>query len=115
IGDKGQIRIDRTRFEVSNPEWKTIALDKMPIQLYTAASHYQNFVDCIKSRKKPVCDVEIGHRSVTVCHLGNIARWVSEITQTVGTKLNWDPVKEEFKDGVNSALANSMLDRARRK
>ena len=112
IGEKGQIRIDRGKFEVSNPEWKTIPLDSMPIQLYTAKNHYRNFVDCIKDRKKPVCDVEIGHRSSTVCHLGNIARWVSQSTQTVGTKLHWDPRAERFTD---SALANSLLDRPRRK
>jgi predicted dehydrogenase len=112
IGEKGQIRIDRSKFEVSNPEWKTIPLENMPVQLYTAKSHYRNFVDCIKDRKRPVADVEIGHRSATVCHLGNIARWVSQSTQTVGTKLVWDPKKEEFKD---NQLANSMLDRPRRK
>lgn len=112
IGDRGQVRIDRSRFEVSNPEWKTIPLDGMPVQLYTAASHYRNFVDCIKDRKRPVADVEIGHRSATVCHIGNIARWVSEKTQTVGTKLRWDPKAERF---TNSELANSMLDRPRRK
>jgi hypothetical protein len=44
--------------------------------------------------------------------LGNIARWISQQTQTVGTRLTWDPVKEEFKDNT---LANSMLDRPRRK
>ena len=112
IGEKGQIRIDRGRFEVSDPSWKTIPLESMPVQLYTAGSHYRNFVDCIKNRKKCVCDVETGHRSATVCHLGNIARWVSQQTQTVGTKLVWDPVKEQFKD---NAMANSMLDRPRRK
>jgi hypothetical protein len=112
IGEKGQIRIDRGRFEVSDPGWKTIPLESMPVQLYTARNHYRNFVDCIKERKKCVCDVETGHRSATVCHLGNIARWVSQQTQTVGTRLIWDPVKEEFKDNT---LANSMLDRPRRK
>jgi predicted dehydrogenase len=112
IGEKGQIRIDRGRFTVSDPAWKTLSLESMPVQLYTARNHYRNFVDCIKERKKCVCDVETGHRSATVCHLGNIARWVSQQTQMVGTKLNWDPVKEEFKD---HALANSMLDRPRRK
>lgn len=112
IGEKGQIRIDRGRFEVSTPEWRTIPLENMPVQLYTARNHYRNFVDCVKERKKCVCDVEIGHRSATVCHLGNIARWVSQQTQAVGTKLIWDPVKEEF---TNNALANSMLDRPRRK
>lgn len=112
IGEKGRIRIDRARFEVSEPGWKTIPLENMPVQLYTARNHYRNFADCIKDRKKCVCDVEIGHRSATVCHLGNIARWVSQQTQTVGTKLNWNSDKEEFKD---NALASSMLDRPRRK
>jgi predicted dehydrogenase len=112
IGEKGQVRIDRDRFEVSNPEWKTIPLEKMPVQLHTAADHYRNFVDCIKSRRKPVADVEIGHRSATVCHIGNIARWVSQQTQQVGEKLTWDPKQERF---TNSTLANSMLDRPRRK
>ena len=82
------------------------------MQLYTARNHYRNFVDCIKERKKCVCNVETGHRSATVCHLGNIARWISQQTQTVGTKLIWDPVKEEFKD---NALANSMLDQPSRR
>ena len=112
IGEKGQVRIDRGRFEVSNPEWKTIPLEDMPIQLYQSRDHYRNFVDCIKERKRCVCDVEIGHRSATVCHLGNIARWVSQKTQTVGEKLTWDPVTETFKD---NDLANSMLERPRRK
>jgi predicted dehydrogenase len=112
IGEKGQVRIDRGRFEVSNPEWKTIPLEDMPIQLYQSRDHYRNFVDCIKERKRCACDVEIGHRSATVCHLGNIARWVSQKTQTVGEKLTWDPVTETFKD---SDLANSMLERPRRK
>jgi predicted dehydrogenase len=111
IGEKGQIRIGRGQFEVSNPEWKTIPLEKMPVQLYTSSNHHRNFVDCVKDRKKCVCDVEIGHRSATVCHLGNIARWVSQKTQEVGEKLIWDPVKEEFQD---HALANSMLARPQR-
>ena len=48
---------------------------------------------------------EIGHRSATVCHLGNIARWL-------GRRLHWDPVKETFAD---DAEANRYLDRNRRK
>ena len=67
--------------------------------------HMQNWFDCIRSRKKPVADVEVGHRSATVCHLGNIARWT-------GRKLRWDPVKEEF---LGDKEANQLLDRERRK
>ncbi len=66
--------------------------------------HMQNWFDCIRSREKPIADVEIGHRSSTVCHLGNIARWT-------GKKLAWDPVKERF----DADEANKYLDRARRK
>lgn len=112
IGEKGHVRIDRGRFEVSEPGWKNVPLDNLPVQLDTARNHYRNFVDGIKERKRCVCDVEIGHRSATVCHLGNIARWVSQQTQTVGTRLAWDPVQEQF---TNNALANTMLDRPRRK
>ena len=50
-------------------------------------------------------DVEIGHRSATVCHLGNIARWT-------GRRLRWDPAKETFPDDPE---ANKLLDRPRRK
>jgi hypothetical protein len=49
--------------------------------------------------------VEIGHRSATVCHLGNIAR-------LTGRKLRWDPVEEKF---IGDADANQYLDRTRRK
>ncbi len=66
--------------------------------------HMQNWFDCIRSRQKPIADVEIGHRSATVCHLGNIARWT-------GKRLTWDPVQEKFDD----AEANTYLDRVRRK
>ena len=65
----------------------------------------RNWIDCIKSREKPIADVEIGHRSTTVCHLGNIARWL-------GRRVKWDPEKEEF---IGDDAANKLLDRPRRK
>jgi len=51
----------------------------------------QNWIDCIRTPKKPVSDVEMAHRSVGVCHLANITRWV-------GRRLKWDPVAERFQD-----------------
>jgi hypothetical protein len=65
----------------------------------------RNFLECVRSRRRPHADVEIGQRSVTVAHLGNIARWV-------GGRLTWDPVAERF---TNSDKANGHLDRERRK
>jgi len=66
--------------------------------------HYANFLDCIRTRRKPAADVEIGCRTVTVCHLANIAH-------ALGRPLRWDPVKEEF---PNDAQANRFLSRAHR-
>jgi len=68
-------------------------------------NHQKNWLDCIKSRARPVADVEIGHRSATVCHLGNIAR-------ITGRRLKWDPVGEFFPD---DPAINQLLDRERRK
>ncbi|HWI56500.1 MAG TPA: hypothetical protein VNZ22_04695 [Bacillota bacterium] len=58
-------------------------------RLYASQEHHQNWLDCIKSRQLPICDVAIGHRSATVCHLGTIAI-------RAGKPLRWDPLKEEL-------------------
>lgn len=50
-------------------------------------THVKNFVDCMKSRQKPTADVEIGHKSVIACHLGNIAA-------RLRTQVRWDPKTE---------------------
>jgi len=68
-------------------------------------SHIANFVDCIKTRKKPNADVEIGHRSNSVCHLVNICRDMQR-------KLQWDPKAEKF---IGDREADKMLSRPRRK
>ncbi len=59
--------------------------------MWQAQWHMQNWIDCIRTPKKPVSDVEMAHRSVGVCHLANITRWV-------GRRLKWDPVAERFQD-----------------
>ena len=64
-----------------------------------------NGLDCIQSGALPVADVEIGHRTATVCHLGNIGR-------TLGRNLRWDPVAEKF---LGDDEANPLLDHPRRK
>ncbi len=103
IGEKGRITINRGLCESDPPEVAEDALRKRPAGFLD--NHLKNWLQCIKSREKPIADVETGHRSASVCHLGNIARWA-------GRKLRWDPVKEIFPD---DSEANSYLDRTRRK
>jgi len=59
----------------------------------------RNFLDCIKSRKTPLCPLEEGHRSTSFAHLGNIALILK-------SSLEWDPIKEVF---TNNQAANQLL------
>jgi len=116
ICEKGKVRINRNKF-TSNPNSIAAELLKKVDEaaeekkwsdqtaLWQARWHLQNWLDCIKTRQKPVADVEIGHRSITVCHLANI-------TRRVGRPLKWDPAKEQF-DGDEEA--NKLVDLPRRK
>jgi hypothetical protein len=103
IGEKGKLTIDRATCKSDPPELAEEAMEKRPQNFNE--NHLKNWLECIKSRAKPVADVEIGHRSATICHLGNIARWTNR-------RLRWDAVKEVFPD---DAGANRYLTRERRK
>jgi len=63
--------------------------------------HARNFLDCVKSRKQPIADLESGHQVATVCHLANISL-------RTGRKLVWDSEREEI---VDDKEANGMLTR----
>lgn len=106
IGEKGSITIYRAKVVSDPPE---IVKDAEKATDYHAGGdtreHQANWIACIKSRELSIADVEIGHRSTTVCHLGNIARWA-------GRRLQWDPQAEQF---VRDADANKFLTRPQRK
>ena len=70
-------------------------------RVYPSSSHHGNWLDCIKTGKPTICTPEIGHRSATICHLGNIG-------YHLGRKLKWNPEKEQF---VDDAAANKELSR----
>jgi len=88
-------------------EPKSIATAVIPpggVRLYESNSHMGNFLACIRSRRPTVSPAEVGHRTCTVCHLGNIA-------MTLERPLKWDPVKERF---VNDPEADRLLYRPMR-
>jgi predicted dehydrogenase len=72
--------------------------------LYANKGHYEDFLDCVRTRRRPSADVAIGCRTVTACHLGNIAYELKR-------PLQWDPDGEVF---VGDAAPNRFLDRTRR-
>ncbi len=104
-GTDGWIWVSRGRLLASAPELLTEPLPSGAPRLYESHDHMANFFECIRSRQQPVCDVEIGHRSATVCHLGVIAL-------RLGRKLRWDPEKEEL---VGDAEAAGWIGREMRR
>ena len=103
-GTAGTLRIDRDHLSSDPPEIVKQPLDATDIHFEKSPGHHRNWLDCIRSRKRPLADVEIGARSVAITILGNLAYWN-------GRRLRWDPAKWEF---VNDPEANRWLDRGRR-
>lgn len=113
-GDKGYIFVNRGLF-ILNVDGKDVAsvrkkeqhaelagaldlvekqyLAEPKIKLETTTGHKDNFLECVRSRKRPIADVEIGARSVTTCHLVNLA-------YRYGQKIQWDPAKLDFAGGT---------------
>jgi len=87
IGDKGSLFVYRGGIIANPPELlKGVEIPKI-VNSQANSSHVNNFLDCVKSRKSPAADISIGHRSATVCHLGNIAVRTKK-------KIQWDPKSE---------------------
>ncbi|GDX40642.1 NADH-dependent dehydrogenase [Armatimonadota bacterium] len=99
VGTNGWIFVDRGVLEASSPDILEIQLGANDVHLYESAEHHENWLNSIRTRQLPICDAETGFRSVTVCHLGNIAI-------RLGRKLNWNPQTERF---VGDEEANRWL------
>lgn len=104
-GTDGWIWVTRGSIEASNPESLTTPLAADSIRLYESNDHMGNFFDCIRTRKAPICEAEIGHRSASLCHLG-------VLSLRLGRKLQWNPETEQF---VGDDDANRWLRRELRK
>jgi predicted dehydrogenase len=104
LGENGLIEVNRGHIRSDPVDIVKTPLGEKDVHLYKSPGHQRDWLECIKTRKKPICDVEIGARSVTVCHLGNLAYWNHK-------KLKWDPKNWKFLDDEE---ANKWLDRERR-
>jgi predicted dehydrogenase len=103
-GTEGKIEVNRGYLKTWPEELAKLPTQPGEVHLYQSRSHHGNFVDCVRTRRRPVCDVEVGCRSVTVCHLGNFAYWLKR-------PLRWDPARERF---VDDAEADRWIDRPQR-
>jgi predicted dehydrogenase len=110
FGSDGEIFVNRGKLSSKPEEIIKQEIGTDEIHLYEApsgshAGHRQDWVNCLKSRKQPNCPIEIGARTVAVCHLGNIAYLHAE--QLDGQPLRWDPKKWEF---IGNDEANKWRD-----
>jgi predicted dehydrogenase len=104
VGTGGVISVDRHRLASIPEKILEEPLKDDDVRLPKAKDHHANWLDCVKSREKPICDVEVGARSITVCHLLNLAYWHRR-------SLKWDPQAWRF---VDDEEANGWLDYERR-
>jgi predicted dehydrogenase len=100
-GTEGEIRIGRGKLETTPALLKDKIIGETEKHVYKSENHYKDFLNAMRNRSKPISDVEIGHRTATVCSLGNIAYELKR-------PLQWNPRKEMFK---NDAEANTLLGR----
>jgi len=101
-GSEGSVWANRGQHDANPKTLLTSEIKSGEVQLYKSDNHYRNFIDCVLSRKPTAAPAEVAHRSITICHLGNIAMRLNR------AKLQWDPVKELI---VGDDEAAKMLSR----
>ena len=104
-GSEGTIYVDRDQFKVTPEKTSKREVQDDRQKVYYSTNHHRNWLDCVKQRKQPICTAETGHRSASICHLGNIG-------YQLRTRLTWDPKAEHFEgnDEANRLLSPNYRD-----
>ena len=89
IGTKGSLDISRSFLDSIPGNIATSTIQANESHVYSSDDHYNDWLDAIKSGNAPICDVETGHRTSSLCCLANITYWLNR-------PLKWDPVNEKF-------------------
>ncbi len=103
-GTTGKVEVNRGYLKTWPDSLKDQVIGPNQVHLYDSKSHYADWLEAIRKRSDPICKIEIGASSVTVCHLGNIA-------YTLQRPLKWDPKRQVF---IGDEEANRMLSRPMR-
>jgi predicted dehydrogenase len=105
FGEKGEVLVSRgDKLDTVPARLKEQPLGPKDVALYVSNNHEDNWVQCIKTRRPPICPAEIGHRTATICHLSGIA-------ERLKRPLKWDPVHELI---LGDEYASRWIDRPRR-
>ena len=104
-GDQGWISVGRQRLTAHPSELLNERLSDGELRLYSSENHMLNFLECMRTREDPICPVEVGHRSNSICVITHLA-------MKLGRRLNWDPHAEQF---VDDPEANALMDYEYRK
>ncbi len=105
IGTDGEVLVSRGgRIETTPMELSKMPLLPNETHLYESNDHEGNWIECIRTGRKTICDAEIGHRTATICHLSGIA-------ERLGRPIKWDPAEEKILD---DSAAERWYDRPRR-
>ncbi|MBM4026849.1 MAG: Gfo/Idh/MocA family oxidoreductase [Planctomycetes bacterium] len=102
-GTTGKVEVNRGYLKTWPDGLKDQKIGADQVNLYNSRNHYTDWLDAVRKRSQPICDIEIGASSVVVCHLGNIAH-------TLKRPLKWDPKREVFlgDDEANRLLSRPM-------
>ncbi len=101
LGSEGKIEVSRSFYRSDIEGLTEFELKEGDTPLYRSDNHYQDWIDAIKNRTRPVSDVETGHRTASLCNIVNIC-------YSLERPLQWKPAHEKFIDDDD---ANSMLSR----
>ncbi len=104
VGSAGRIAVDRDALVSDPPDIVREPLHPSEVHLYHSTSHSGNFLQCIRTRQRTICPVEVAHRSASAVLLGGIIKQLNR-------PLKYDPVAEEF---PGDEQANRLMSIAKR-
>lgn len=102
VGSKGTVHVMRGKLETNPEALKDQVIGENEKHVYHSENHYKDFLQAMRNRTRPVADVEIGHRTATVCNIGNIA-------YRLNRPLKWNPHREKFDDDEANALRSREM------
>ena len=101
-GTEGTVYANRGQIEADPASLLSSEIGAGEVHLYESDDHFRNFIDCVISRGPTAAPVEVAHRSITICHLGNIALRLGR------ESLRWDPRTERI---IGDDEASALLSR----